>query len=728
MLVDLKNLRERKGLTREEMVTTLNLFWQQEHPDEKPKFTQDRLLRLEKEPEKISLEELALIIRVFGVTFDQLLQPKIGRLSAPEVQDNWNYIQDLVAGFDQELAKAPDFVREQYGQELHRLRNSIARKGRIAFVGRPDSGKSRTINTLLGEDILPVGWTPVTSAFIMIKSIHDRPEYMDFHTVYVASEGDEEQWNPDNFADKDYCAEWQLDMGGYDLIKEYGTHGGSAESKNAGAIVVYVDSPFLENCDLLDLPGFGQGVDDKDDVQIDDIYNSRDTVLSQRASRLADAFVYLSIANSFLYGDDLAMVQAMVKILPTLENKNKNKLEPFGNLFLVASQAMTVNRGDKVELEKICDKAAERLWKLLDLHPAMAEKLVDSDGCDYTEKALRKRFFTSEMDSEDLTRDFYKELAAFASMMPQLLLGQATEKISEYFVVLSKMYEGRIEDKKRKLCETEKELCDKREQLFDCLEKREESIQRIQVVRKKIEKEMQETRKNCEDIYDKVLNAGHVTEVLEENNYGKNKKDLLDLVTILTEELEKCLTESIGKNSKSILQELDEILDEMSPAGGREIFYRGVANQENAGALVNLSSSENDTSTADYHFWKGIVGAAGMALVFSIVHVMSMALASVLGYGGTWRQLIGNRFVKEFESKKVLDKLAEHSEKYWEDTLTALDAGVAEMEEELDRSQVTKKELCEEYAKDKEALEYFSNFGSRFWLWHAGDGWGIKIG
>lgn len=711
-------------MTREEMVITLNLFWQEEHPDGKPKFTQDRLLRLEKEPEKISLEELGLIVRVFGVTFDQLLQPKIGRLAAPEVEDNWNYMVDLVTGFDQELAKAPDFVREQYGPELARLRSSIGRKGRIAFVGRPDSGKSRTINTLLGEEVLPVGWTPVTSAFILLKSMHERPEYMDFHTVYVAKEGEGEQWNPDYFADGYYCREWQLDVGGYDLIKEYGTHGGGAEAKNAGAIVVYVDSPFLDNCDLLDLPGFGQGPDGDEDVGIDDIYNSRDTVLSQRASRLADAFVYLSIANSFLYGEDLAMVQAMVKILPTLENKNNNKLEPFGNLFLVASQAMTVNHGDRGELEKICDKGAARLWPLLKLHPALAERIVDGGGWEYTEAALRKRFFTSEMDSEDLTKEFYKELADFVSMLPQLMLGQATERIAEYFAVLSKQYEGRIREKELQLCQTEKEFHTKLEQLYEERAKREESICRIREVRARIEKELQETRQNCRKIYDKVLNAGHVTEVLEKNNYGKNKKDLLDLVTVLTGELEKCLTESMGENSRGILRELDEILDDMGGCGGRETFYRGVTGQTNGGALTNLPSQD----TADYRFWKGIVGAAGMALVFSIVHVMSVALAGVLGYGGTWRQLIGNRFVKEFESKQVLDKLVRHSEKYWEDTLAALDEGVAKMEEELEKTHLTKQELCEEYIRDKQALEYFSNFGGRFWLWQPGDGWGIKIG
>ena len=95
MFFDLRNLRERKGFSQAEFAAALNEKWKETHPGDEKHFNVDMIIRMEKDPQKIALDVLGVIIQVFGVTFDQLLNPVIPRLKVPHVNNTWVRVEAI---------------------------------------------------------------------------------------------------------------------------------------------------------------------------------------------------------------------------------------------------------------------------------------------------------------------------------------------------------------------------------------------------------------------------------------------------------------------------------------------------------------------------------------------------------------------------------------------------------------------------------------------------------
>ncbi|PAM94437.1 Dynamin family protein, partial [Flavobacterium sp. IR1] len=128
-----------------------------------------------------------------------------------------------------------------------------------------DAGKSRLINSLLGIDKMPTSWTPTTSISVHIKHINDRPEF--FHDETWIFEGGKEGFSIDRIHQKEYCEKFKLVSGPASILSDYGTRQGENYTiEDASAAVVYVDSPILALCDIVDLPGFGTGDREMDDI------------------------------------------------------------------------------------------------------------------------------------------------------------------------------------------------------------------------------------------------------------------------------------------------------------------------------------------------------------------------------------------------------------------------------------------------------------------------------
>lgn len=65
-------------------------------------------------------------------------------------------------------------------------------------------------------------------------------------------------------------------------------------------------------------------------------------------------------------------------------------MNPLNNLFVIASQAHTVDNGNKSELENILDAGSKRLYNLVP--EEIWENREEQSGYVHTEPVLRKRF------------------------------------------------------------------------------------------------------------------------------------------------------------------------------------------------------------------------------------------------------------------------------------------------------------------------------------------------
>ncbi len=94
--------------------------------------------------------------------------------------------------------------------------------------------------------------------------------------------------------------------GNEELLVTYATRMSDekTEGHEAKAAVVYLDSPILKRCDIIDVPGFGTG-----DRVSDDLY-------AQESRQIADIILYMSVSNAFMRGTDISFLKSTIDTLP----------------------------------------------------------------------------------------------------------------------------------------------------------------------------------------------------------------------------------------------------------------------------------------------------------------------------------------------------------------------------------------------------------------------------
>lgn len=750
MAFDLKDLRERKGLSQQELAGALNSKWAVQHPDDPDHFTVSMIVRMENEPHKISFDVLEVVAQVFGMTFDQMLKPSIPRLAAPAVKDNWDRIKALQALIHTAATEPPAALKGRH-PELYTNLRELARKTlkpKIACIGQPDSGKSRTLNTLLGRDILPAKWTPTTSTIIYLKHLRDKPDYFGNSTVWIFKDGEDNYWDPDSIDDEAYCRRWRLDDGDYSLIEQYGAHN-EHETQTIGAVVVFVDSPILYNCDFIDLPGFNpQSILNRGtDARPEDIFDSRDSMLSCRARGQADGFIYLSIANSFLYGDDLAMARDIVNILPPIEKKGENDIPPLGNLFIVASQAATVDHGDVGKLNDICDKAANRLWNLVQGHPSIGRRSrPETTGYTYGEDTLRSRFFTSEMESLALTKQFYDTLVDFIQKLPALQARAVSKELSLFCEAQTAYFDKTARQLKEQL---DSILSDHENAARRLKELEEHEPQRaasfrsdVNAVADLISDMTLDSHTKCAQLYQNVITPSHIIAVIDNRGFKKNKKDLQELVTILNSELENGITTMLTDKSNALKKRIDTFLSDsqrcfqanlsihpdvesipfafnvtrafaggLSGAAAYGALAAWAATCGNLGGYILVAKAVSVLASVGIHLGGtaaviSAVSAIGGPITLGIAIAAIAAVSSILALGGTWKKLIGNKLVKQYKEQAVLDKLETTSDTFWRETRDAFRKGTEQVEDNWQKKlrQFRERVECPDNAALKETL------------------------
>lgn len=664
---------------------------------------QDRISRLEQNLDSISLEELVILSKKTGKSLDEITNYKKNVINKLEVKDSWSkvrYIKNTVINYIKDYSPKNNLNYENKIENLRRDIEGIARKPRIVFSGKSDSGKSTMINALLGKEKMPTNWTPTTSIIVYVKDILDRPAYME-EELWIFKKGKDKEWDDTRLYDEKYCREWKVAGGNAEMLSQYGVRKGEEYNKDIGSAVLFIDSPILKNCDILDIPGITAGIES-------------DNIAASQAKLKADVLVYLSQASGFLQTEDANYLKEALEVLPPLEKTEGTALSPMSNLFVVATHAHHVI--PRTDLKKICDSGCNRFTKTLP--ESFWERYSNSSKKLFSEKDLRKRFFTYTTDIEDLREDFEKELKNTIENLPKLLENKIFNLAKDYAKNESKKMSDEVIKYEKLINER------------DAYSKRLEDIKKNEPKRKFLLEENNrnvknkifdldsETKKKFREDFNQMLTEENIVKIIDRRGYKNKKADLEELGSYISSEVQDIYRKNLEKTTEKFKDTMDEYLVETQKSlelannsnnmninldfDFKSAFIGGLAGAATLGGLAFWASTLGNLG-AYILVAKGVsvLSALGIsiaggtatatAFVASIGGPITLGIAAALLVGvaiwgffsDSWKKKIAKKIIEEI--KKSVAKYEDAITQYWLDTENGFDIAKNKMEEEWEK-------------------------------------------
>lgn len=660
---------------------------------------QDRISRLEQNLDSISFDELRTLSKKTGKSLDEIANYKRDIPDKLDVKDSWSkvrYIKSTIINYIKDYSPKNNQNYKNKIENLRRDIEAIARKPRIVFSGKSDSGKSTMINALLGKEKMPTNWTPTTSIIVHVKDILDRPDYIE-EELWIFKKGKDKEWDDTRLYDEEYCREWKIAGGNAGMLSQYGVRKGEEYNKEVGSAVLFIDSPILKNCDILDIPGITAGIES-------------DNIAASQAKLKADVLVYLSQASGFLQTEDANYLKEALEVLPPLEKTEGTALSPMSNLFVVATHAHHIN--PRTDLKKICDSGCDRFIKTLP--ESFWKRYSNNSKKLFSEKDLRKRFFTYTTDIEDLREDFEKELKNTIENLPKLL----EDKIFN----LTKEYAKKEASEMKREIENYEKLINKREDYSKLLEeiKKNEPKRKFSLeennrnVKNRIFDLDNETKKKFREDFNQMLTEENIIKIINKRGYKNKKADLEELGSYISSEIQDIYRKNLEKTTEKFKDIMDEYLVETQKtleltnnSSGINIdldfdfksaFIGGLAGVAtlgglafwaatlgNLGAYILVAKGVSVLSALGISIAGGT--ATATAFVASIGGPITLGIAAALLVGvaiwgifsDSWKKKIAKKIIDEF--KKHVTKYDEAITKYWLDTENGFDIAKDKMEE-----------------------------------------------
>lgn len=686
---DLAKMRADAKISQEEMAIHLGI-------------SQSQVSRYEQDPDNTPLGVVKAWVKYCGdISTKQGLEYGAPyRDIATQIKLMSDYAETAPAPLDGALFKgaptAASFLRE--------VRN-LGRKPRVAVCGRFDQGKSRLANTLMGSDALPTAYQPATAIISLVRHVSDRPSWIR-EDVWIMRRGfDLNQAN-----DEQHCNDYRIVAGSFDTLKKYGTHNDNqpADADQCFAALVYVDSPFLLGCDLLDLPGYGHSHDDHTKAEL--------------AHSLADVLIYASAAQGFMDQQDLQFANALLKQLPTIEAKD-DTLQVLRNVYFVATMA----RQDHSDLIDIITKASSRAYMhLLEGLQARGEQI----GRPISLTDFRARFFTYLVDDPTRRKAFETDLAELLSTVCPV---QVRGRLDKLVIELKKSTKAYCDGWTARLIEA-LDNQDRAKNSLEMLERAEPLRQRrvdgkTERILSAIAASKSASTAFIKTDLSKMLTPEYAEKRIRERY--EDKKEAQQLAgSYLTDHIQNKLSSFLAKQANELVPEINDILADYqasgATAGGIDIgslsvpfnaqgvFLGALAAAGTTGALAawaavatagsnlgayllipgvvsflsGLGISVGGTASA-----VGLVAAVGGPVTIMVGLAAMAALAVFALFGSSWQSRLAKKICETLKDKKFLEVLATHSEKYWDDTRRSFQKGMAATEAAFQENLTNLREL-----------------------------------
>lgn len=677
----------------------------------------------EQSPESISqmtaFEVIGKIVEKTGIPFTEIVNFKKATIQPLSVPNNWGLVSNLgktLSTYMQKTLSEMSISKALYSSYIDALQKKLITclaKPKIAIVGRSDTGKSTLINTLLGAEKMPTSWTPTTSVAIYIKHISDRPAFMhDDVWIFASQVGNECAWNEKKLYDKAYCESWKIASGGIEELRSYCARQGTQYDKQAGAAVVFIDSPILASCDIVDLPGFGTETISDDEITFG-------------VSQKADIIIYLSQANGFMRIEDITYLKRNITELPVLERADVNPLPPLSNLFIVASQAHTINYGNREEIRKILDTGCDNLLKTFpDTYWNNREAI---SGYSYPMKGkglLKSRFFAYTTDIPDLCQPFNDALSQTLEILPALAEARAKKVIKDYIQECQGRLSLAIQE-----TDTIAKDHEKYASLLASIEKEEpKRVETMEKKKKWVFSFIEKYRATCVSEFNTYFSS-HITvdaieKALKNEDIENNEAEIQRFINKLQNEVQQKCESILHEQAQLLTPKVETYLADFSQNTSDLFKKQNFTIDFDAGWVYSsiLSTMPKVGALGTLGGLGGLIFTSSLVIA-PVALLLGLALAIptglVLGLGrlfsDSWQKKLAIQIVKEFEKVNFREEYLKGIKTYWQQTATAFDTATAEVEKQWQdriadiREKVTNHD-DEKLAQNRQALHNLSEF------------------
>ena len=625
----------------------------------------------------IPFSKIQIISKETGMDFNKLLEYEKPQQEKFNPRDIWdekvNYTKNIIYDYIQKALNKNDISEEhksKYITDLQISLEKITRKPTISIVGRSDAGKSTLINSLLGMEKMPVSWTPTTSIAVYIKHIKDRPNFIKEDAwIFADSIDGKKLWDVNKLNDEDYCKKWKVAQGDISILKSFGTRQGELYYKNAGSAVVFLDSPALLNCDIVDLPGFGTETES-------------DTTIMEQATEKTDILIYLSQANGFMRIEDITYLKENIRNLPVYEKKGENDIQPLSNLFIVASQANAVDHGNRKELGTILKKGYENFCKTLSADYWKDKEKIS--GYDDYSKILESRFFTYTTDIPDLCKRFNDKLKEFVELFPTIINREIKLNLKNYIKIKKCNLEAELKRYKSLIIEREKYSKLLEQIKVNEIRRAADNDEEIGKIRSLIFKLKRESNEEFVNYFSENINIDSIIKKLKIDNIKNNQEDIGFFVSKLQDE--------VGDKCRSILQNKSDILSEYTKKY-IEHFKKSISYNfdelkidtdfDVKNVLISKLSSD-DLVRSFYNFLFGIIEpffGGNKHIRFIATNILksqnnitmlycitSLRLLINNLFNEGWQKDFSEKLINSYGENNVLQEYLNGIEKYWDTT------------------------------------------------------------
>lgn len=577
------------------------------------------------------------------------------------------------------------------------IRKSLL-KPKLAIVGMSDVGKSHLTNALLGTSKIPSDWSPMTSINIYIKHIEDRPDFLTEEVIIFS--GDNNGFDINRVDEQGYAENHLLMTGNEELLVTYATRMSDekTEGHEAKAAVVYLDSPILKRCDIIDVPGFGTG-----DRVSDDLY-------AQESRQIADIILYMSVSNAFMRGTDISFLKSTIDTLPFIKGLDK----PLANLFVLASQSHII--GDEIKVNHILDAGMKRFYRSIPEEEwASYSKMRNLK---YSEESVRERCYSYTTNDYKIREYFEMELIKTLDMLPILIESHARLTLKEMIEEQRTLIEAEV-----RIHET---VITDRKNYSDQLRELENEEPKRQQAEKKERKEVQQLIEELKEAdilrftqeYAEIMDPQKIVSRIEKAELNKNEDGQNELVNLLSNDLKFRLNQTLETSTEKFIKRVDRYVGTfensitISSLGStglgnsfnvKSAFLSGAvsaaafggmaayaATLGNLGGYILVAKGAGILSALGVNvgIFGGMPGIMGGVAAIGGPITLGIALTAVIGFSvykllsSDWRSSMAKEICKEFEKQKVEEQFIESIMTYWNDTQTGFDTGVKELEKD----------------------------------------------